>query len=1215
MKSWRTGLIVGVLVALLSAGTIRAELIFFDNFNQFPAGTDLTQTNYTPTVGASAEVETNETPGENSTTAVATNFLGSTWLVFATGTPPYQGLYQGVPTVTPISQVVTESFTLWIPSTTSTNNIGGLGLNLPSTNSSISGSMTNIDDEPIVFISDGGPIATFTNSPSPQSLLPIGNWSGLAATAMTNVLVINYSAGTFSFSLNGVVLTNMPIPSYITNFLDAVRLRVSEDISNGVYLSLGNTFALGDITVTTPTTSTNQDVAVYVPAAKIQFFEQTSSSNVVPLTAGFGFQASADGTGSNTILDATDQCPSGSNLVLTLSDPSISSFNFEQSFTTKSALDEAYTNGTYTITIFTADDGTLTDALGLPADDYPNTPQLLDYDAAQAIDASSQFDFVWGAFTNGTTNDFIIFEIDDVLGNTITNSPNLGQPGQLDGTATNFLIAGGTLLTGGSYTGRLEFIKITAQDTNTIAGAIGVTAYGEQIEFGLMAGATAVCVFAISPTNALFTAAGGSNSVSVTASNGCAWTAASNAGFITITSATNGTGDGTVSYAVATNANTFAQTGTMTIAGQTFTVIQSGTGCNFTLDSTNASFGAVGGSSNIMVTANGTNCAWTAVSNSGFITITAGSSGSGNGTVSYTVATNFNASAQAGSMTIAGLTYTITQAAAPCVFSLDSTNASFGAVGGSSNIMVTANGTNCAWTAVSNSGFITITSGNSGAGFGMVGYTVATNASTFAQIGSMTIAGQTFTVMEGASPCAFSLNSTSASFSLSGGSSNVVVTANGTNCAWTAASNSGFITITAGSSGTGNGTVSYTVATNFNAITQTGSMTIAGQTYTVTEAAGACGFSLNSTNASFGAAGGSNNVAVTANGPSCTWTAVSNSGFITITAGSSGTGNGTLSYSIASNANTIAQTGSMTIAGQTYTVTEAAAPCVFSLDSTNASFGADGGSTDVVVTANGTNCAWTAVSNSAFITITSATNGTGDGMVGYTVATNANTIAQTGSMTIAGQTYTVTEAAAPCGFSLDSSNASFGADGGSGAVAITANGTNCPWTAVSNSGFITITSATNGTGNGTVSYAVAANTNAIAQTGSMTIAGQPFAVDQAGATLNFEFTHVVQDCKTRINKKAETTNVTCTLAFDLVITNTGVTNTPKSTVLLWLEQGPAFSTQGPTPLIEKVKAFKENKQATIKIKSKKINGYLSGTYVFATDAKTNVLTSIAVPSP
>ena len=58
-------------------------------------------------------------------------------------------------------------------------------------------------------------------------------------------------------------------------------------------------------------------------------------------------------------------------------------------------------------------------------------------------------------------------------------------------------------------------------------------------------------------------------------------------------------------------------------------------------------------------------CAWTAVSNTTnptWLTITSGASGSGNGSVTFTVAANTGAQ-RMGTLTIAGQTFTVTQGA------------------------------------------------------------------------------------------------------------------------------------------------------------------------------------------------------------------------------------------------------------------------------------------------------------------------------------------------------------------------------------------------------------------------------------------------------------------------------------------------------------------------------------------------------------------------
>ena len=149
--------------------------------------------------------------------------------------------------------------------------------------------------------------------------------------------------------------------------------------------------------------------------------------------------------------------------------------------------------------------------------------------------------------------------------------------------------------------------------------------------------------------------------------------------------------------------------------------------------------------------------------------------------------------------------------------------------------------------------------------------------------------------------------------------------AKGTDCTWTAASNDSFITITEGASGTGNGTVHYTVPGNTNTVPLTGTITVAGQTVTVNQAAGGCTFRLSPKSAKFsfiGTVAVSKTVKVRANFSDCPWTAVSNDSFITITGGASGVGNGTVSYTVASNTNNAPRTGTITIGGETFLITE-----------------------------------------------------------------------------------------------------------------------------------------------------------------------------------------------------------------------------------------------------------------------------------------------------
>ncbi len=84
-----------------------------------------------------------------------------------------------------------------------------------------------------------------------------------------------------------------------------------------------------------------------------------------------------------------------------------------------------------------------------------------------------------------------------------------------------------------------------------------------------------------------------------------------------------------------------------------------------------------------------------------------------------------------------------------------------------------------------------------------------------------------------------------------------------------------------------------------------------------------------------------------------------------------------------------------------------------------------------------------------------------------------------------------------CSFSISPTSASVGATASAGSVTVTASAGTCGWTASSNSSWIS-TSQASGTGSATVTYSVQANTGQ-ARTGTATIAGKTFTVNQAAA--------------------------------------------------------------------------------------------------------------------
>lgn len=171
-----------------------------------------------------------------------------------------------------------------------------------------------------------------------------------------------------------------------------------------------------------------------------------------------------------------------------------------------------------------------------------------------------------------------------------------------------------------------------------------------------------ICTYAISPGSvSLDATAHAGQSFAVTTQSTCPWTATCPDGWITLTTAT-GTGSGNVVFNVAINAGA-GRNSIITVAGQQFFVSQAGSSCSFSITPLSASFDVPGGSGSFMLSTQ-TGCAWTAVASDAWITITSATTGTGLATITYAVASNTgSATARNGKITVAGLVYSIFQAA------------------------------------------------------------------------------------------------------------------------------------------------------------------------------------------------------------------------------------------------------------------------------------------------------------------------------------------------------------------------------------------------------------------------------------------------------------------------------------------------------------------------------------------------------------------------
>ena len=169
------------------------------------------------------------------------------------------------------------------------------------------------------------------------------------------------------------------------------------------------------------------------------------------------------------------------------------------------------------------------------------------------------------------------------------------------------------------------------------------------------------CQYRFDPPATTFAAAGGAAAITMNATSGCSWTAASAADWLAISGGQTGTGPGTISINLAANVGPQRST-EITAGGQRFAATQA-SGCTYTLQPTSWNFPAVGANDWVTVFTTPT-CPWTATSQADWITVTTGAAGgTGYALVSYIIAPN-PGPPRTGTVTIGGQIFTAIQAGA-----------------------------------------------------------------------------------------------------------------------------------------------------------------------------------------------------------------------------------------------------------------------------------------------------------------------------------------------------------------------------------------------------------------------------------------------------------------------------------------------------------------------------------------------------------------------
>lgn len=330
---------------------------------------------------------------------------------------------------------------------------------------------------------------------------------------------------------------------------------------------------------------------------------------------------------------------------------------------------------------------------------------------------------------------------------------------------------------------------------------------------------------------------------------------------------------------------------------------------------------------------------------------------------------------------------------------------------------------------------------------------------------SASTAGLSVTVSYDAA-CA-ALSSSTVSAGSAGSTGSIAVTAPNT-CAWTATSSDTWLSVTGGASGTGNGTVSYSIAANgAGAQSRNAFLVIQRQTVAVTQSVIV-------------------NVAPTVN-------------FVTPSSFTGASGTVTINYSDANGASDIRLVQAR--------FANSGGSCTISGDPTNQNLSllADDGTTILgpvalssTATVENSFCRVHANGSSISLGVTAVAFAVTLDFKAISGGTAIISGAATDAAGAGGSFQSLGSATIPCSYVLGGSAASAQGAGGAASLTLT-TGTACAWTAASSTpAWLTVTSAGSGAGSTTVNYATAANTGA-ARAGTLTVGGQTFTVNQSAS--------------------------------------------------------------------------------------------------------------------
>src|SRR5262245_38807615 len=143
------------------------------------------------------------------------------------------------------------------------------------------------------------------------------------------------------------------------------------------------------------------------------------------------------------------------------------------------------------------------------------------------------------------------------------------------------------------------------------------------------------CAVTLAPPASPVSSGGATATVVLTTQPECAWSASSDAAWITGVAPSSGQGSSQLQMQVAANPDASVRQGDVVVNGERARIRQDAAPCRFDLSATEQTIPADGGNGGIAVTT-AAGCAWSAQADASWVRLTSGSNATGPGTVNFT---------------------------------------------------------------------------------------------------------------------------------------------------------------------------------------------------------------------------------------------------------------------------------------------------------------------------------------------------------------------------------------------------------------------------------------------------------------------------------------------------------------------------------------------------------------------------------------------------